>query len=136
MLPEFDSAMSESEGRQVAQEIFDAVKDTCLQQDPKSKVAYEAVAKEKVVYSELTIETQAKIEYDEVARAVYRVHKRRLAMRVHRHRFGLREIMFVCLFRRVLADLHLGTEFPTGVTSQGCLAEILADIWISPVNCP
>ena len=65
----------------MAQDIFDAVKDACLQQDPKRKVAYEAVTKEKMVFAELTIETQAKIDDDEVVRGVYRVHTRRLERR-------------------------------------------------------
>ena len=45
--------------------------DARVKQDPKSKVACDAVTTDKMVEAELTIQTQAKINYDEMARGVF-----------------------------------------------------------------
>merc|ERR1711937_1008522 len=50
--------------------VSDAVLDTCLTTDPKSKVACETATKDNMVMVAGEITTQAKIDYDKVVRAV------------------------------------------------------------------
>merc|ERR1711937_1129489 len=50
--------------------VSDAVLDTCLREDPKSKVACETATKDNMVMVAGEITTQAKIDYDKVVRAV------------------------------------------------------------------
>merc|ERR1711937_627955 len=51
-------------------QVSDAVLDTCLTTDPKSKVACETATKDNMVMVAGEITTQAKIDYDKVVRAV------------------------------------------------------------------
>merc|ERR1719439_499168 len=50
--------------------VMDAVLDTCLTEDPKSKVACETVTKDNMVMVAGEITTQAKIDYEKVVRGV------------------------------------------------------------------
>merc|ERR1712072_1617978 len=51
-------------------QVSDAVLDTCLTEDPKSKVACETATKDNMVTVAGEITTQSKIDYDKVVRAV------------------------------------------------------------------
>merc|ERR1712232_249859 len=51
-------------------QVSDAVLDTCLREDPKSKVACEAATKDNMVMVAGEITTQAKIDYEKVVRGV------------------------------------------------------------------
>merc|ERR1719439_538183 len=50
--------------------VMDAVLDTCLTEDPKSKVACETATKDNMVMVAGEITTQAKLDYDKVVRGV------------------------------------------------------------------
>merc|ERR1712193_234564 len=54
----------------VCDQVSDAVLDTCLTTDPKSKVACETATKDNMVMVAGEITTQAKIDYDKVVRGV------------------------------------------------------------------
>ena len=54
----------------VCDQVSDAVLDTCLTSDPKSKVACETATKDNMVMVAGEITTQAKIDYEAVVRGV------------------------------------------------------------------
>jgi len=66
------SSESVNEGHpdKVCDQVSDAVLDTCLKADPKSKVACETATKDNMVMVAGEITTQAKIDYDKVVRSV------------------------------------------------------------------
>merc|ERR1712124_98208 len=66
------SSESVNEGHpdKVCDQVSDAVLDTCLTADPKSKVACETATKDNMVMVAGEITTQAKIDYDKVVRQV------------------------------------------------------------------
>jgi len=66
------SSESVNEGHpdKVCDQVSDAVLDTCLAADPKSKVACETATKDNMVMVAGEITTQAKIDYDKVVRGV------------------------------------------------------------------
>jgi S-adenosylmethionine synthetase len=66
------SSESVNEGHpdKVCDQVSDAVLDTCLTTDPKSKVACETATKDNMVMVAGEITTQAKIDYDKVVRKV------------------------------------------------------------------
>merc|ERR1712070_1301716 len=66
------SSESVNEGHpdKVCDQVSDAVLDTCLTTDPKSKVACETATKDNMVMVAGEITTQAKIDYDKVVRGV------------------------------------------------------------------
>jgi S-adenosylmethionine synthetase len=66
------SSESVNEGHpdKVCDQVSDAVLDTCLTTDPKSKVACETATKDNMVMVAGEITTQAKIDYDKVVRSV------------------------------------------------------------------
>merc|ERR1719478_1829755 len=66
------SSESVNEGHpdKLCDQVSDAVLDTCLREDPKSKVACEAATKDNMVAVMGEITTQAKIDYDKVVRGV------------------------------------------------------------------
>jgi len=66
------SSESVNEGHpdKICDQVSDAVLDTCLATDPKSKVACETVTKDNMVMVAGEITTQAKIDYDKVVRGV------------------------------------------------------------------
>jgi len=66
------SSESVNEGHpdKVCDQVSDAVLDTCLTTDPKSKVACETATKDNMVMVAGEITTQAKIDYDKVVRQV------------------------------------------------------------------
>merc|ERR1719437_181833 len=66
------SSESVNEGHpdKVCDQVSDAVLDTCLVSDPKSKVACETATKDNMVMVAGEITTQAKIDYDKVVRGV------------------------------------------------------------------
>merc|ERR1712050_775519 len=57
-------------GDKLCDQVSDAVLDTCLTDDPKSKVACETATKDNMVMVAGEITTQAKIDYDKVVRGV------------------------------------------------------------------
>jgi len=66
------SSESVNEGHpdKICDQVSDAVLDTCLREDPKSKVACETATKDNMVMVAGEITTQAKIDYDKVVRGV------------------------------------------------------------------
>jgi S-adenosylmethionine synthetase len=66
------SSESVNEGHpdKLCDQVSDAVLDTCLTEDPKSKVACETATKDNMVAVMGEITTQAKIDYDKVVRGV------------------------------------------------------------------
>jgi len=66
------SSESVNEGHpdKLCDQVSDAVLDTCLTTDPKSKVACETATKDNMVMVAGEITTQAKIDYDKVVRSV------------------------------------------------------------------
>eukprot|EP00444_Apocalathium_aciculiferum_P061805 CAMPEP_0183606916 /NCGR_PEP_ID=MMETSP0371-20130417/183194_1 /TAXON_ID=268820 /ORGANISM="Peridinium aciculiferum, Strain PAER-2" /LENGTH=615 /DNA_ID=CAMNT_0025819033 /DNA_START=78 /DNA_END=1926 /DNA_ORIENTATION=+ len=66
------SSESVNEGHpdKICDQVSDAVLDTCLTADPKSKVACETATKDNMVMVAGEITTQAKIDYDKVVRGV------------------------------------------------------------------
>merc|ERR1712003_441233 len=66
------SSESVNEGHpdKLCDQVSDAVLDTCLTDDPKSKVACETVTKDNMVMVAGEITTQAKIDYEKVVRGV------------------------------------------------------------------
>merc|ERR1712238_249562 len=66
------SSESVNEGHpdKLCDQVSDAVLDTCLREDPKSKVACETATKDNMVMVAGEITTQAKIYYDKVVRGV------------------------------------------------------------------
>mmetsp|Transcript_39628 Transcript_39628/g.86523 ORF Transcript_39628/g.86523 Transcript_39628/m.86523 type:complete len:465 (-) Transcript_39628:226-1620(-) len=66
------SSESVNEGHpdKLCDQVSDAVLDTCLREDPKSKVACETATKDNMVMVAGEITTQAKIDYEKVVRAV------------------------------------------------------------------
>merc|ERR1712046_349766 len=66
------SSESVNEGHpdKVCDQVSDAVLDSCLKEDPKSKVACESATKDNMVMVAGEITTQAKIDYDKVVRGV------------------------------------------------------------------
>merc|ERR1712137_1063343 len=66
------SSESVNEGHpdKVCDQVSDAVLDTCLTSDPKSKVACETATKDNMVMVAGEITTQAKIDYEKVVRGV------------------------------------------------------------------
>jgi len=66
------SSESVNEGHpdKICDQVSDAVLDTCLTEDPMSKVACETATKDNMVMVAGEITTQAKIDYDKVVRAV------------------------------------------------------------------
>jgi len=66
------SSESVNEGHpdKLCDQVSDAVLDTCLTADPKSKVACETATKDNMVMVAGEITTQAKIDYDKVVRGV------------------------------------------------------------------
>merc|ERR1712238_312386 len=66
------SSESVNEGHpdKLCDQVSDAVLDTCLTADPKSKVACESATKDNMVMVAGEITTQAKIDYDKVVRGV------------------------------------------------------------------
>merc|ERR1711971_231030 len=66
------SSESVNEGHpdKVCDQVSDAVLDTCLAKDPKSKVACETATKDNMVMVAGEITTQAKIDYEKVVRGV------------------------------------------------------------------
>jgi S-adenosylmethionine synthetase len=66
------SSESVNEGHpdKICDQVSDAVLDTCLTTDPKSKVACETATKDNMVMVAGEITTQAKIDYDKVVRKV------------------------------------------------------------------
>merc|ERR1712139_271516 len=66
------SSESVNEGHpdKLCDQVSDAVLDTCLAEDPKSKVACETVTKDNMVAVMGEITTQAKIDYESVVRSV------------------------------------------------------------------
>jgi len=66
------SSESVNEGHpdKICDQVSDAVLDTCLKADPKSKVACETATKDNMVMVAGEITTQAKIDYDKVVRGV------------------------------------------------------------------
>jgi len=66
------SSESVNEGHpdKLCDQVSDSVLDTCLKDDPKSKVACETATKDNMVMVAGEITTQAKIDYDKVVRAV------------------------------------------------------------------
>jgi len=66
------SSESVNEGHpdKLCDQVSDAVLDTCLREDPKSKVACETATKDNMVMVAGEITTQAKIDYDKVVRGV------------------------------------------------------------------
>merc|ERR1711959_88230 len=66
------SSESVNEGHpdKLCDQVSDAVLDTCLTEDPKSKVACESATKDNMVAVMGEITTQAKIDYDKVVRGV------------------------------------------------------------------
>merc|ERR1712125_31778 len=66
------SSESVNEGHpdKLCDQVSDAVLDTCLKEDPKSKVACETATKDNMVMVAGEITTQAKIDYEKVVRGV------------------------------------------------------------------
>jgi S-adenosylmethionine synthetase len=66
------SSESVNEGHpdKLCDQVSDAVLDTCLREDPKSKVACETATKDNMVMVAGEITTQAKMDYDKVVRGV------------------------------------------------------------------
>merc|ERR1712139_162717 len=66
------SSESVNEGHpdKLCDQVSDAVLDTCLTEDPKSKVACESATKDNMVAVMGEITTQAKIDYEKVVRGV------------------------------------------------------------------
>merc|ERR1712048_67083 len=66
------SSESVNEGHpdKVCDQVSDAVLDSCLKEDPKSKVACETATKDNMVMVAGEITTQAKIDYEQVVRGV------------------------------------------------------------------
>merc|ERR1711953_1402746 len=66
------SSESVNEGHpdKLCDQVSDAVLDTCLTEDPKSKVACETATKDNMVAVMGEITTQAKIDYEKVVRGV------------------------------------------------------------------
>merc|ERR1719372_23934 len=66
------SSESVNEGHpdKICDQVSDAVLDTCLKTDPKSKVACETATKDNMVMVAGEITTQAKIDYEQVVRGV------------------------------------------------------------------
>jgi len=66
------SSESVNEGHpdKICDQVSDAVLDTCLREDPKSKVACETATKDNMVMVAGEITTQAKIDYEKVVRGV------------------------------------------------------------------
>merc|ERR1711865_742899 len=66
------SSESVNEGHpdKICDQVSDAVLDTCLTEDPKSKVACESATKDNMVMVAGEITTQAKIDYEKVVRGV------------------------------------------------------------------
>merc|ERR1712130_551620 len=66
------SSESVNEGHpdKLCDQVSDAVLDTCLKEDPKSKVACETATKDNMVMVAGEITTQAKIDYDKTVRGV------------------------------------------------------------------
>merc|ERR1719276_450457 len=66
------SSESVNEGHpdKICDQVSDAVLDTCLASDPKSKVACETATKDNMVMVAGEITTQAKLDYDKVVRGV------------------------------------------------------------------
>merc|ERR1711948_239017 len=66
------SSESVNEGHpdKLCDQVSDAVLDTCLTADPKSKVACETATKDNMVMVAGEITTQAKIDYEKVVRGV------------------------------------------------------------------
>merc|ERR1712028_70989 len=64
------SSESVNEGHpdKLCDQVSDAVLDTCLRTDPKSKVACETATKDNMVMVAGEITTQAKIDYEQVVR--------------------------------------------------------------------
>jgi len=62
--------VNEGHPDKVCDQVSDAVLDTCLAADPKSKVACETATKDNMVMVAGEITTQAKIDYDKVVRGV------------------------------------------------------------------
>merc|ERR1712048_1261426 len=66
------SSESVNEGHpdKLCDQVSDAVLDTCLAEDPKSKVACETATKDNMVMVAGEITTQAKIDYEKIVRGV------------------------------------------------------------------
>merc|ERR1711912_75708 len=64
------SSESVNEGHpdKLCDQVSDSVLDTCLKEDPKSKVACETATKDNMVAVMGEITTQAKIDYDKIGR--------------------------------------------------------------------
>ena len=64
------SSESVNEGHpdKVCDQVSDAVLDTCLRADPKSKVACETATKDNMVMVAGEITTEAKLDYDKIVR--------------------------------------------------------------------
>ena len=70
--PAHKKVKSANEGHpdKLCDQVSDAVLDTCLKEDPKSKVACETATKDNMVMVAGEITTQAKIDYEKVVRGV------------------------------------------------------------------